>query len=59
MLAIPQPLVEQGTTRNQRVHIGTVASLPELVKSSGVRAPTLTIVGEVVQLHAKLHWYEP
>jgi uroporphyrin-III C-methyltransferase/precorrin-2 dehydrogenase/sirohydrochlorin ferrochelatase len=55
----PAALVEQGTTRNQRVHIGTVASLPELVKSSGVRAPTLTIIGEVVQLHAKLHWYEP
>lgn len=55
----PAALVEQGTTRNQRVHIGTVASLPQLVKDSGVRAPTLTIVGEVVQLHDKLHWYEP
>ena len=55
----PAALIEQGTTRNQRVHIGTLASLPQLVKDSGVRAPTLTIVGEVVQLHAKLHWYEP
>jgi len=55
----PAALVEQGTTRNQRVHIGTVATLPQLVKDSGVRAPTLTIVGEVVKLHEKLHWYEP
>ncbi|MBJ6610174.1 MAG: uroporphyrinogen-III C-methyltransferase [Candidatus Thiothrix moscowensis] len=55
----PAALVEQGTTRNQRVHIGTVATLPQLVKDSGVRAPTLTIIGEVVQLHDKLHWYEP
>lgn len=55
----PAALVEQGTTRNQRVHIGTIATLPQLVKDSGVRAPTLTIVGEVVNLHAKLHWYEP
>ncbi|MDD5392368.1 MAG: siroheme synthase CysG [Thiothrix sp.] len=55
----PAALVEQGTTRNQRVHIGTVATLPQLVKDSGVRAPTLTIVGEVVNLHEKLHWYEP
>jgi uroporphyrin-III C-methyltransferase/precorrin-2 dehydrogenase/sirohydrochlorin ferrochelatase len=55
----PAALVEQGTTRNQRVHIGTLASLPDLVKSREVRAPTLTIVGEVVQLHEKLHWYEP
>ncbi len=56
---MPAALVEQGTTRNQRVHIGTVANLPELVKTSGVRAPTLTIIGNVVKLHDKLHWYEP
>ncbi|MEE9351621.1 MAG: siroheme synthase CysG [Thiotrichaceae bacterium] len=56
---MPAALVEQGTTRNQRVHIGTVANLPELVKTSGVRAPTLTIIGNVVKLHEKLHWYEP
>ncbi|MEE9444520.1 MAG: siroheme synthase CysG [Cocleimonas sp.] len=56
---MPAALVEQGTTRNQRVHIGTVATLPQLVIDSGVRAPTLTIIGEVVKLHDKLHWYEP
>ncbi len=56
---MPAALVEQGTTRNQRVHIGTVATLPQLVVNSGVRAPTLTIIGEVVKLHDKLHWYEP
>lgn len=56
---LPAALIEQGTTRNQRVHIGTLASLPELVKQRSVRAPTLTIVGEVVQLHEKLNWYQP
>ncbi|GAA0398777.1 siroheme synthase CysG [Cocleimonas flava] len=56
---MPAALVEQGTTMNQRVHIGTVDTLPQLVKDSGVRAPTLTIIGEVVKLHDKLHWYEP
>lgn len=56
---MPAALIEQGTTRNQRVHIGTVATLPQLVLDSGVRAPTLTIIGEVVKLHDKLHWYEP
>lgn len=55
----PAALVEQGTTRNQRVHIGTLATLPQLVRDRQVHAPTLTIVGEVVQLHDKLHWYEP
>lgn len=56
---MPAALIEQGTTSNQRVHIGTVASLPKLVKESDVRAPTLTIIGEVVNLHNKLSWYEP
>lgn len=55
----PAALVEQGTTRNQRVHIGTLATLPQLVQERQAHAPTLTIVGEVVQLHSKLRWYEP
>lgn len=55
----PAALIEQGTTRQQRVHVGTLATLPQLVRDSGARAPTLTIIGEVVQLHDKLHWYEP
>lgn len=56
---MPAALVEQGTTRNQRVHIGTVATLSALVAEADVRAPTLTIIGEVVNLHDKLAWYKP
>lgn len=56
---MPAALIEQGTTRNQRVHIGTLATLPQLVEERQVHAPTLTIIGEVVQLHDKLHWYKP
>lgn len=56
---MPAALIEQGTTRNQRVHIGTLKTLPQLAKERNVRAPTLTIVGEVVRLHEKLHWYKP
>ena len=55
---MPAALVEQGTTPNQRVLIGTVRTLPEIVRQAGVRAPTLTIVGEVVELHEKLAWYQ-
>ncbi|HSH29961.1 MAG TPA: siroheme synthase CysG [Thiohalobacter sp.] len=54
----PAALVEQGTTPNQRVFIGTVRTLPEIVRQAEVRAPTLTIVGEVVKLHEKLEWYQ-
>ncbi|HDS1679643.1 TPA: uroporphyrinogen-III C-methyltransferase [Pseudomonas putida] len=54
----PAALVQQGTTRNQRVFTGTLADLPQLVAQHEVHAPTLVIVGEVVQLREKLAWFE-
>ena len=56
---MPAALVEQGTTQNQRVHIGDLSSLPNIVHEQNVKAPTLIIVGEVVLLHEKLKWFEP
>jgi uroporphyrin-III C-methyltransferase/precorrin-2 dehydrogenase/sirohydrochlorin ferrochelatase len=56
---MPAALIQQGTTRNQRVLISTVAGLPDIVRESGVRAPTMIIIGEVVQLHEKLEWFKP
>lgn len=54
----PAALVQQGTTAKQRVFIGTLADLPDLVARHEVHAPTLVIVGEVVQLREKLAWFE-
>jgi uroporphyrin-III C-methyltransferase / precorrin-2 dehydrogenase / sirohydrochlorin ferrochelatase len=55
----PAALVEQGTTQNQRVMVGTLESLPEIVKDHDVQPPTLVIVGEVVKLHERLQWFKP
>lgn len=55
----PIAVVQQGTTRHQRVMTGTLADLPERVAAAGFKAPTLTIVGEVVGLRDKLSWFEP
>ena len=57
--ATPAALIQQGTTRHQRVLTGTLASLPGIVERSDVKAPTLIIVGEVVRLREKLRWFEP
>lgn len=57
--AMPAALIQQGTTRQQRVLTGTLATLPEIVEKSDVRAPTLIIVGDVVRLREKLRWFEP
>ncbi len=54
---MPAALVERGTTRDQRVIVATVATLPEAVAREPVRAPTLLIVGEVVRLRGRLAWY--
>ncbi len=57
--SLPAALVQQGTTPQQRVLEGTLATLPGIVAASEVRAPTLVIVGEVVRLRERLKWFEP
>jgi uroporphyrin-III C-methyltransferase/precorrin-2 dehydrogenase/sirohydrochlorin ferrochelatase len=55
----PAAIVQQGTTPNQRVLIGTLATLPASVLAEPPKPPTLIIVGEVVKLHQKLAWFDP
>ena len=55
----PIALIQQATTVNQKVLIGTLATMPDLVDSSDIKPPTLIVVGEVVGLHKKLAWFEP
>jgi uroporphyrin-III C-methyltransferase/precorrin-2 dehydrogenase/sirohydrochlorin ferrochelatase len=55
----PVALIQQGTTLNQRVFVSTLEKLPELLQKESIKAPTLIIVGEVVQLHEKLNWFLP
>ena len=55
----PAALVEQGTTENQRVHVGNLGNLAEIIEREKVKPPTLIIVGEVVTLHEKLKWFNP
>ncbi len=52
----PVALIEKGTTPQQRVIIATLNTINERVKTEKVSAPTLTIIGDVVQLHDKLRW---
>ncbi len=55
----PAALVEKGTTQHQKVHIGDLNTLADIVIKNNVQAPTLIIVGEVVSLHDKLAWFHP
>lgn len=53
----PAALVAKGTLPEQRVLVGDLRSLPAMVRDSGVRAPTLLIIGRVVGLRDKLNWF--
>ncbi len=53
----PVALVEQGTLRSQRVFVGNLGNMAQKIATQKVRAPTIIIIGDVVQLHNKLAWY--
>jgi uroporphyrin-III C-methyltransferase/precorrin-2 dehydrogenase/sirohydrochlorin ferrochelatase len=56
---MPAAVVQQGTTQNQRVVVADIATLAAKVQAAGLKTPCLTIVGEVVNLRAKLAWFMP
>ena len=58
-LTMPIALIQQGTTHQQRVYTGTLATILELVTNDPPQPPTLLIVGEVVSLRDKLNWFNP
>ena len=53
----PIALVQKATTRQQKVLIGTLNSMPDTVDRTQIKPPTLIIVGDVVNLHEKLSWF--
>lgn len=54
----PCALIEQGTTRNQKVYTSTVDEMDDLVQKEKPHAPTIFIIGHVVTLREKLNWYK-
>lgn len=53
----PVALIERGTTSQQRVVTGTLATIADLVAAKAVQSPALTIVGDVVELRERLAWF--
>lgn len=52
----PVALLENGTTPNQKVVVGTLADIQE--RAAEIQPPAITVVGEVVRLREKLAWFE-
>ena len=53
----PIALVERGTTLEQNVLLGTLATMADVVAQAQPAAPTLIIIGDVVRLHDSLSWF--
>ena len=54
---MPVALISHGTRPNQQVVIGEIHNIAQKVVESGIKAPTLTIIGDVVKLQDRLAWF--
>ncbi len=54
----PAAAIEWGATSKQRTVVGTLGNLAEKVVSEKVESPAIIVVGDVVNLHEKLSWFE-
>jgi uroporphyrin-III C-methyltransferase/precorrin-2 dehydrogenase/sirohydrochlorin ferrochelatase len=55
----PAAVVQSATTRKQKVVSGSLETLPHLARATGMQAPALIVIGEVVKLRRKLAWFAP
>ncbi len=48
---LPVAVIQSGTTENEKVAIGVVDTIVDLVAEKGIKSPALIVLGEVVSLH--------
>jgi uroporphyrinogen III methyltransferase/synthase len=54
----PVAVVERGTLSGQRTVVATLADVEARAREEGIRAPAITVVGEVVAMREQLAWLE-
>ncbi|WP_034386539.1 uroporphyrinogen-III C-methyltransferase [Deinococcus sp. YIM 77859] len=54
----PAATIQWGTTPQQRVATGTLATIAQQVREAGLEAPAVTVVGEVARLRNTLRWFD-
>ena len=54
----PAAAIRNGTLPDQQTLLATLGTLPQRIEESGIKPPALIVVGSVVNLHAKLDWFE-
>lgn len=51
-------VIQDGTRPSQRTVVGTLATIADVARTSGLEAPAIVIVGEVVTLRDELRWFD-
>ncbi len=54
----PAAVIRNGTLPDQQTLLATLGTLPRRIEESDIKPPALIVVGSVVNLHAKLDWFE-
>lgn len=53
----PAGVLQEGTTARQKMAMGTLENIVEVVEREGIQTPAITVVGDVVSLADELSWY--
>jgi uroporphyrinogen III methyltransferase/synthase len=54
----PAAIVSRGTLPDQRAVVATLATIAQTAAEAGIRAPAITVFGEVAALRERLGWFE-
>lgn len=54
----PAAVISKATTREQRTITGTLQTIETLMTAASLPTPALIVVGDVVQLHETINWFE-
>ena len=54
----PAAIVERGTLPRQRTVVATLSTIASVAAREGVRAPAISVFGEVAALHERLDWLD-
>ena len=54
----PVAIIQNGTTENHRLVIGTLSNIERKIKQNKIVPPSIIIIGNVVKLHGVIGWRE-
>lgn len=56
-LETPCAVIQDGTTKNQRMVVGVIEDIAKKVQEAKIVSPAIIVVGETIDLNKKLNWF--